>query len=311
MNPRKAIVLKIAATLCSTAMLTCVKGLEGQVPTGEVVFFRSLVALLPLLVWLGLQGNVFALTRTQNLLGHLGRSISGTCGMYFNYLALSFIPLADATALSYAAPLFTVILAALMLGERVRPLRWLAIALGFAGVLVMLAPHLSLAGAAALGASASIIGSGCALLAAFSSAASTVQIRYLNGREQPGAIVLWFSLLTTLVGAATWVFGWVMPHGTQWLLLLGIGAFGGTAQILVTLSLRHAHASLLAPFEYSTLLWSSLLGFVLLAQLPTWTTLAGGSIVAAAGVFTLWQERRGGARRGAGTQALAQAERSS
>lgn len=313
MNPLKGIVYKVAATLCSTLMLVCVRGLDGRLPTGEVVFFRSLVALLPLLVWLGLQGNILALTRTHNIPGHLGRSISGTCGMYFNYMALAFLPLADTTALSYAAPLFTVILAAVLLKERVRPLRWLAIGVGFGGVLVMLLPHLSFAARPASASTvvpAAALGAAFALIAAFSSAASTVQIRYLNGREQPGAIVLWFSVLTTLVGLSTAVFGWVWPHGREWLLLVGVGAFGGTAQIFVTLALRQAHASLLAPFEYSTLVWASLVGFVLLAQVPTLTTLAGGAIVAAAGLFTVWYERQGKRRLQPGAEALAQAERS-
>lgn len=313
MNPGKGIACKVAATLCATSMLACVKGLEGRIPTGEVVFFRSLVALLPLLVWLSMNGDIRAQIRTRNIGGHLGRSLSGVSGMYFNYMALAFIPLALATALSYAAPLFTVILAALLLKERIAPLRWLAILVGLGGVMVMLSPHVNLPAVAAGkdgSLPAPIIGACFALVAALSSATSTVQIRYLNKREQPGAIVLWFSILTTLVGLATFAFGWVMPRGVEWWLLIGVGAFGGTAQILVTLGLRNAHASLLAPFEYTTLLWSSLLGFVLLSQLPTLATLVGGAIVATAGLFTLWQERH--SRRGTlpAQRALAEAERS-
>jgi drug/metabolite transporter (DMT)-like permease len=294
MNPARGIVLKILAALCSTLMLACVKGLDGQVPTGEVVFFRSLVALLPLLIWLGLQGNILALTRTRNVVGHLGRGLSGTGGMYFNYLALAFIPLADATALSYAAPLFTVILAAVMLRETVNGYRWAAIAVGFSGVLIMLSPHLSLGQRLGEQAqlSASLVGVACALIASLCSATSTVQIRYLNGKEQPGAIVFWFSLLTTLAGLVTVVFGWVLPTFQQFILLIGVGAFGGTAQILMTLSLRHAHASLLAPFEYTTLVWSALIGYVLLSQVPGRWTLVGAAVVAAAGLFTLWYERQ-------------------
>jgi drug/metabolite transporter (DMT)-like permease len=295
MNPRKGIVLKVLAALCATLMLACVKGLDGAVPTGEVVFFRSFVALVPMVIWLGMQGNIVAQVHTRNIKGHLGRGLSGTGGMYFNYMALAFIPLADATALSYAAPLFTVILAAILLREVVRPYRWAAIVVGFAGVVIMLSPHLNLGQrldtSQAL-ASASMIGVGCALFAALCSALSTVQIRYLNGKEQPGAIVFWFSVLTTLVGLSTVTFGWVMPTPQQWLLLTGVGAFGGTSQILMTLSLRHAHASLLAPFEYTTLVWSAVIGYVLLSQVPGPWTLAGAAVVAGAGLLTLWYERR-------------------
>lgn len=295
MNPRKGIVLKVLAALCATLMLACVKSLDGAVPTGEVVFFRSFVALLPMLIWLGMQGNVLARVHTRNIKGHLGRGLSGTGGMYFNYMALAFIPLADATALSYAAPLFTVVLAAILLREVVKPYRWAAIVVGLAGVVIMLSPHLNLGERVDTEqgiASASMIGVACALIAALCSALSTVQIRHLNGKEQPGAIVFWFSVLTTLVGLSTLTFGWVMPTPEQWLLLIGVGTFGGTSQILMTLSLRHAHASLLAPFEYTTLVWSALIGYLLLSQVPGPWTLAGAAVVAGAGLFTLWHERR-------------------
>ncbi len=99
--------------------------IAGAIPTGEVIFFRSFIAMFPLLIWLKIQGNVLASIKTKNIFGHLIRGFSGTGGMYFNYLALVSISLADATALSYAAPLFTVIMAALLLKERVRfPVGW-------------------------------------------------------------------------------------------------------------------------------------------------------------------------------------------
>ncbi len=125
MNARLGIYLKILSALCATLMLACVKGLQGAIPTGEVIFFRSFIAMFPLLIWLKIQGNVLASIKTKNIFGHLIRGFSGTGGMYFNYLALVSISLADATALSYAAPLFTVIMAALLLKERVRFSRWL------------------------------------------------------------------------------------------------------------------------------------------------------------------------------------------
>ncbi|TCQ08835.1 drug/metabolite transporter (DMT)-like permease [Rhizobium sp. PP-F2F-G36] len=291
MNPGKGILLKLLAALCATLMAASVKGLNGEIPTGEVVFFRSVGALLPLGIWLGLQGNLVALTRTKHFGGHLVRSISGTGGMFFGYLALAYLPLADATALSYAAPLFTVILAALLLGEVVRVYRWTSVAVGFTGVLVMLAPHLDIFKADVIG-MGMLLGSAAGLVAAFFSAVSSVQIRHLAKTEQPGAIVLYFSLVTTVIGLATAVFGWTMPSVTQLCLLLAAGISGGMAQILITLSLRHAQASLLAPFEYSTLIWSVVIGYLAFGQLPVITTITGGVIVAAAGLFAVWRESR-------------------
>lgn len=295
MNSRMGVLLKIMAALCATLMLACVKGLKGNIPTGEVIFFRSFVALFPLLFWLKLQGDILPQLKTRNLFGHLIRGFSGTGGMYFNYIALVYISLADATAIGYAAPLFTVILAALLLKETVRFSRWLAVIVGFSGILVMLSAHLSEGGSLFSGHGVDLsagLGIILALLAALCTAVSSVQIRFLNGIERPGAIVFYFSLMTMLIGMTTVLFGWAVPDRTQLLLLAGCGFFGGMAQILITLSLRYADASLLAPFDYTTLVWSMLIGYLFLNSLPTPSTLTGAVIVATAGLFTVWSEQR-------------------
>lgn len=295
MNARVGVTLKIFSALCATLMLACVKGLQGAIPTGEVIFFRSFVALFPLLIWLKMQGNVLDSIKTRNIFGHFIRGFSGTGGMYFNYLALVYISLADATAISYAAPLFTVIMAALLLKETVRFSRWLAVVVGFSGIVIMLSANLTASGSlfSADGAHAGAgLGALFALIAALCSATSNVQIRFLNGVEKPGAIVFYFSLMTTLIGLATALFGWRMPSPMQLLLLVGCGFFGGMAQILVTLSLRYTDASLLAPFDYTTLVWSMVIGYLLLDSLPGASTLMGASIVALAGIFAIWSDQR-------------------
>lgn len=295
MNSRVGVLLKIMSALCATLMLACVKGLNGAIPTGEVIFFRSFVALIPLLIWLKFQGNVIQLIKTKNIFGHLVRGFSGTGGMYFNYLALVYISLADMTAISYAAPLFTVIMAAILLKEKVRFYRWLAVVVGFSGIIVMLWAHLNADGSVFSSHSAaagSAIGVLFALLAALCSATSSVQIRFLNGKEKPGAIVFYFSLMTMFIGLATACFGWLMPDARQLALLIGCGFFGGMAQILITLSLRYADASLLAPFDYTTMVWAMLIGYLFLDSIPEISTIAGAAIIACAGIFTVWCERR-------------------
>lgn len=295
MNGKLGVLLKILSALCATLMLACVKGLDGEIPTGEVIFFRSFVALIPLLIWLKLQGNIFASLKTRNIFGHLIRGFSGTGGMYFNYLALVYISLADATAISYAAPLFTVMMAALLLKEQVRLTRWIAVLVGFSGILLMLSANLAASGSL-LSAREIAAGTGLgaifALIAALCTAISMVQIRFLNGIEQPGAIVFYFSLMTMVIGLATLAFGWSMPTLRQLLLLIGCGFFGGMAQILVTLSLRYADASLLAPFDYTTLVWSMVIGWLFLNSFPGPSTITGAGIVALAGIFTVWSDRR-------------------
>lgn len=104
MNPRTGIGLKILAALSATLMMVCIKALDGAIPTGQVVFFRSAVALLPLLAWMGARGDIVEVARTRNIGGHLLRGLSGTGAMFLNFLALAYIPLADATVLGYVAP---------------------------------------------------------------------------------------------------------------------------------------------------------------------------------------------------------------
>ncbi|WJV61502.1 DMT family transporter [Pectobacteriaceae bacterium CE70] len=291
MDAKLGVLLKIMSAMCATLMLACVKGLNGIIPTGEVIFFRSFVALFPLLLWLKIQGNIVQSIKTKNIFGHLIRGFSGTGGMFFNYLALVYISLVDATAISYAAPLFTMLMAAILLKENVHLSRWLAVIVGFSGILIMLSANLA-SGSTLMSTGFSLndtaMGAIFALLAAVCSATSNVQIRFLNDVESPGAIVFYFSLMTTLIGLSTLILGWAMPDLRQWLLLIGCGFFGGVAQILVTLSLRYADASLLAPFDYTTLVWSMVIGYLFLDSLPGHTTLMGAAIVALAGIVTIW-----------------------
>ncbi|MFS2221711.1 DMT family transporter [Pantoea sp. B65] len=291
MSTTAGITMKIMATLSTTLMLACVKGLDGAIPVGEVIFFRSLLALLPLLIWLRVQGSIADGIRTRNIKGHFIRGLAGTGGMYFSYLSLLYISLTDATAINYAAPLFTVVMAALLLKEKVRYHRWLAVIAGFSGILVMLFGNLSLTAPTTVNLNASF-GVALALMAALCTASALIQIRLLNGSEKPGAIAFWFAIMTALTALVTLIAGWKIPHGMQWLLLAGCGLFGGVTQILMTLSLRYADASLLAPFDYTSLIWAMIIGFLYSGALPETATICGASLVALGGIFSVLRERR-------------------
>jgi drug/metabolite transporter (DMT)-like permease len=297
LQPFLGISLKIASALAFTLMSAGVKLVAERYPIGEVVFFRSAFALVPLLAWLSWRGDLINAVRTDDLKGHLLRGIISTSGMFAGFIALSYLPLSDAVAIGYASPLITVVLAALILKETVRAYRWSAVVVGFVGVIIMLLPHLNgsivaqgLAGGAGVGAL-------FALFAACCSAGATIQIRRLMVRERTGAIVFYFSLLTTFMGLMTIVLGWRMPDLADAVLLVVIGILGGIGQILLTLSYRHADTSVIAPFEYTTMLWAVLIGWFAFSQLPQATVVAGGLIVAAAGCFVLWRERQLGLQR--------------
>ena len=292
MKPYLGITLKVSSALAFTAMSAIIKLLADNYPIGEIVFFRSAFAILPLLIWLSWQRDLINAVRTTNMAGHLLRGLIGSCGMFAGFVALSYLPLSDAVAIGYAAPLITVMLAAVVLKETVRVYRWTAVVAGLVGVLIMLTPHLD-AGALARGLSAGpAVGVLFALFAAFCSAGATIQVRRLTATERTGAIVLYFSLLTTLLGLATIVLGWRAPTALDLCLLILTGILGGIGQILLTQSYRHADASLLAPFEYTTMIWALLVGWFAFGELPAPAVVAGATIVVAAGLLVIWRERQ-------------------
>jgi drug/metabolite transporter (DMT)-like permease len=220
-------------------------------------------------------------------------------GMFLNFAALARLPLVDATAISFAAPLITVAFAAWFLGERVRIYRWSAVAVGFAGIIVMLWPYLNLAQYAAGGSAtvAATVGVVCGLTAAFTNAGSVIQTRRLTDTETTSSIVFYFSLFCAVAGLATLPFGWIWPSWMELAVLIAAGLIGGLAHIVLTSSYRYAPASLVAPLDYTTMIWAFVFGYVLFGEVPTIYVFVGGAIVAASGIFVIWRERQLGLRR--------------
>ena len=296
----KAVLLKALSALLFALLSACVRYLgELAVPLGEIVFFRAAFAIVPVLLIDAWRRELADVMRTNRPFGHLGRGTISMCGMFLNFAALARLPLVDATAISFAAPLITVAFAAWFLGERVRIYRWSAVAVGFAGIIVMLWPYLNFAQYAAGGSAttAATIGVICGLLAAFTNAGSVIQTRRLTDTETTSSIVFYFSLYCALAGLATLPFGWIWPNGMQLAVLIGAGVIGGLAHIVLTTSYRYAPASLVAPLDYTTMIWAFVFGYFLFEELPTIYVFVGGAIVAASGIFVVWRERQLGLRR--------------
>jgi drug/metabolite transporter (DMT)-like permease len=296
MNVFRGILLKVASALVFTVMSALVRWVSDTVPVGQIVFYRSAFAILPVVVIYAWQGQLTSAVRTNRPLGHVTRGAIGLMGMALSFAALARLPLADVTAIGFAAPLITVALAALLLKERVRVYRWSAVGVGFLGVIVMLAPHLDV-GRLTAGNANQTLGAALALLAAFTSAASTIQTRRLTGTETNSAIVFYFSLICALGSLLTWPFGWVTPTATQLYALVAIGFLGGIGHLLMTESFRLAPASVIAPFDYTSILWAFILGFLIFAEVPTALVFIGAAIVSAAGLFVIWRERQLGLER--------------
>ena len=207
------------------------------------------------------------------------------------------MPLADATAISFASPLITVALAAVILKERVRIYRWSAVVIGFAGVIVMLVPHFDLGAYAGAAGAAAAAGSLFAITSAFCNAGTVIQTRRLTQTETTSSIVFYFSLVCAIAGALTLPFAWHSPTGRELTALIALGILGGLAHIFLTESYRFAAASVVAPFDYSAMLWALLLGYWLFGELPGTLVYVGASIVAGAGLYVIWRERQLGLQR--------------
>jgi drug/metabolite transporter (DMT)-like permease len=298
MNLFKAIGFKLLSALLFAAMSALVRQLGDVAPVGQLVFFRSACAIPPVLLIYALRGELMTAVRTSRPLGQFGRGALSVAGMYTNFSSLTRLPLADATAISFASPLITVALAALILKERVRMYRWSAVLIGFGGVIVMLIPHFDINHyATASAATAATVGSLFAITAAFCNAGTVIQTRRLAQSETTSSIVFYFSLVTALAGAVTLPFAWHTPTGSELLALCSLGVLGGIAHIFLTESYRHATASVIAPFDYSAMLWALLLGYWVFGELPSALVYVGAVIVAGAGLYVIWRERQLGLQR--------------
>ncbi len=297
MNVLKAVLLKLASAFLFALMSALVRYVSDVTPLGQVVFFRSFFAIVPVVVIYAWRRELAAALRTSRPFGPLGRGMISVAGMFFNFAALVRLPIVDVTTITFASPLITVALSALILKERVRIYRWSAVAVGFVGVIVMLWPHLDVGRYTSAVMSAATLGAIFALVSAFTNAGSVIQTRRLTDTETTSSIVLYFSLFCTIGGLLTLPFGWIVPTLPQLAALVGLGMIGGLSHILLTESYRYAPASLVAPLDYTALLWAFLIGYWAFGEVPTITVFVGAAIVAGAGLFVIWRERQLGLER--------------
>jgi drug/metabolite transporter (DMT)-like permease len=296
-NILKAVLFKLTSALLFSVMAAFVRYVSDVTPLGEVVFCRSFFAVIPVMIIYAWRGELAAAFRTSRPFGHFGRGMISVAGMFSNFAALARLPIVDVTTITFASPLITVALSAWVLKERVRVYRWSAVAVGFVGVVVMLWPHLDLARYTSGATTAASLGALFAMISAFTNAGSVVQTRRLTDTETTSSIVLYFSIFCALGGLLTLPFGWIVPNLPQLAALIGLGVFGGLSHILLTESYRYAPASLVAPLDYTALLWAFIIGYWFFDELPTATVYAGSAIVAGSGLFVIWRERQLGLER--------------
>ena len=303
MNPLRGIALKLASVVVFVVMSSLIKSASQTVPPGEAVFFRSAFAVPVILIWLaagqGLRGGL----RTVNALGHFWRGLMGVSAMGMGFAGLGLLPLPEVTALGYAAPLLTVVFAAMFLGEKVRAFRILAVGLGMAGVLVVLSPRLTALSEGGVGATEAL-GAMVVLTGAVFAALAQVFVRKLVAEETTSSIVFWFSVNSAMLSLVSLPYGWVMPDLWTGAKLVLAGLLGGVGQVLLTSSYKHADTSVVAPFDYASMLLAVAVGYFVFDEVPTGMVLAGSALIVAAGILIIWRERQLGLERARARQSL-------
>ncbi|WP_378228299.1 DMT family transporter [Aquamicrobium segne] len=291
-----AISLKVISVVLFVVMSALIKGV-GALPAGQVVFFRSFFAMVPIFLFLGWKRELGMAFATKRPLGHLARGFIGVCSMSLMFTALARLPLADAITLNYAQPLMVVVFSSLFLGEPVRLYRWGAVVIGFVGVIIISWPELTLLRSGVSMEDPQLVGVMAALAGTMTSAVAAILVRHLVASERTTTIVLWFSLMASVISLGTYPFGWEAISALQIIMLVACGVFGGIAQLFMTAAYRHAEISVVAPFEYTSIILAIIIGYVVFSDLPSIYMLAGGAIVVAAGLFIIFREHQLGLNR--------------
>jgi drug/metabolite transporter (DMT)-like permease len=273
--------LRLAAMMVLSVMFVFVKlASQNGVHVTESLFWRQLAGLPAVIIWLWWNKDIASI-QTQRPAAHGLRMILGLSAMLLNFLAVALLPLAHATTIGFATPIFATLFAALLLREQTGRYRLSAVSLGFVGVLIAMRPS----GEIAL--SSSII----ALMGAVITAGVAIQLRRMSRTEKTGAIVFWFSLFSLIPLGIAMLFFASSHTNTAWLYIGGLSASGAIAQILLTSAVRHAPVAVILTMDYSSLIWAALLGFFVFGDIADIGIWIGAAIIIAAGLLIAWREQ--------------------
>jgi drug/metabolite transporter (DMT)-like permease len=273
------ILYMVGATIVFAASSAVSKWLVASYPIGEVLFTRTVVALLTCALFIMPQTGL-AVFRTRRLGHHVLRSVSQGCSQTFLLIAFSLMPLAGAIAINFSSPLFATLASALLLKEAVGMARWLALLVGFCGVLIVTEP----------GAGAFQVGALFALANAVLYGSVTAGVRGMTATESAQTLTLYQLALLTAFFALLLPLGWTSPTPVDAAWIVFNGVSNAVGQYWWTRALHLAPASAVAPFFYLSLIWASILGFAVWGDVPTVSLVIGSAVVVASGLFLLWRE---------------------
>lgn len=282
-KPLKIFLFACIATTMFAMLNVMVKLVTETNSVPQAMFFRNFIALLPVmaLVWYKGGGN-WSLIKTRRLGGHFMRSFVGVVSMGCFFLSFAMLPLADATAIHFAAPLILTALSVPMLKEHVGRHRWGAVIIGLVAVLFMLGP----AG------QGNITGALVALSAAVLSAFAMIAIRKLGSTEHSLTIVFYFTLFSTVFTGVGMIFAWEPLSWQALALMAGIGLFGGIGQVFLTYCYAHAPVAFVSPFNYLAIVFAAGFDILLWGKVPDWHIAAGSAVVIATGLYIVYREAR-------------------
>ncbi|SUE44542.1 DMT family transporter [Roseomonas gilardii] len=276
---RRGALLIVSAGLIWQLMNALVKQLGTTIPVPELMFFRNLFS-LPMVLLIASRGTITL--RTRRFGGHVIRASTGLMAMSLSFLAVSVLPLAEQQVLGYTQPLFITILAIPFLGEQPDRRRWLAVLVGFLGVVTVALGQGGLGGGSAPGwAYAAAVTQGLI------SALTTLQIRQLSATESSSTITLWQAILMTGIMTCALPFVWVTPTWGQFGLLVLLGTLGGLAQVLQTEAFASAQVSALGPYTYCGLIWATIIGWTVFGDAPSLVMVLGALLIVGAGLAIL------------------------
>lgn len=272
----------MAAFLMFTVMNMFAKLLSVNHSVIEIAFYRNLIACIPFLIMIFVFGQreILIIRSKPSLVGI--RAVIGTVSLVTTFAAYSMMPMADTTALLFTASLFIPVLGVIFLKESVGPYRWSAVAMGFIGVVIMSHPS----------GEVYTLGITVALIAALMHATLQIILRYLGRFESPETISFYFFVIGVFLTALPLPFIAVRPTLAEVPLFLGVGLSGAAAQWLLSIAFRNARAAIVTVFNYSSIVWATLFGWMVWNEWPLPTVLAGATIVIASNILMIWRESR-------------------
>lgn len=277
----RGIVWMASAGVLFAVLNTIMRALTLVLPIFETQFLRYFVGLLVLAPFIMRSG--LAAYWPNRLGGQLWRGVVHTAGLLLWFIALPHIQLADMTAIGFTSPIFVMIGASMLLGEKMVPARWLAVAIGFAGVLIVVLPgisggagyyHLVMLGSAPL------------------MAGSFLMVKALSRYDKPEVILVWQSITVSLFSLPFAIDGWIWPSPLQWFAFLACGVFGSFGHYCVNRAFLTTDISAVQPIKFLDLLWTSLAGFLVFADIPSIWTMAGGAVIFISTTWIVRRERR-------------------